>query len=197
MIRKFGHKVRRWEGPTEVAEMDDGEHASQFVLEWLDVVDDVSDDAGWAGVGLARRRRMFSARSASSTAAERVYAFRSGLRGTSLSMRLSALGVSAERGGLNRPGRRKRVAWCATTTRRCGPQDVPRQGVGPRSALVWTAPPCVSTGAGTWPGAISRGLPRAVPRAGGRGVRSRPLRLCWARRAFVGCAKRGRLLSWH
>lgn len=37
-----------------VAEIDDGDRPSAGVPDWLDVVDDVSDDESWAGVNLAR-----------------------------------------------------------------------------------------------------------------------------------------------
>jgi len=37
-----------------VAEIDDGDHPSQVVPDWLDVVGDVSQDEAWTGVRLAR-----------------------------------------------------------------------------------------------------------------------------------------------
>ena len=37
-----------------VAEIDDGDHPSQVVPDWLDVVRDVSQDEAWTGVRLAR-----------------------------------------------------------------------------------------------------------------------------------------------
>ncbi len=37
-----------------VAEIDDGEQPSEFVPDWLEVLDDVSDDESWTGVNLAR-----------------------------------------------------------------------------------------------------------------------------------------------
>lgn len=37
-----------------VAEIDDGEHPSQDVPEWLDVLEDVSDQERWTGAHLAR-----------------------------------------------------------------------------------------------------------------------------------------------
>ena len=37
-----------------IAEIDDGDQPSKFVPDWLDVVDDVSEDESWTGVNLAR-----------------------------------------------------------------------------------------------------------------------------------------------
>mgnify|MGYP001064891351 CR=1 FL=1 len=37
-----------------VAEIDDGEQPSDVVPEWLEVLEDVSDDEAWTGAGLAR-----------------------------------------------------------------------------------------------------------------------------------------------
>lgn len=39
---------------TLIAEIDDHDQPSGFVPEWLDVVDDVTSDEAWTGVGLAR-----------------------------------------------------------------------------------------------------------------------------------------------
>lgn len=38
-----------------VAEIDDGEHPSDVVPAWLDVVREVTEEEAWTGVGLARR----------------------------------------------------------------------------------------------------------------------------------------------
>jgi CYTH domain-containing protein len=37
-----------------VAEIDDGDHPSNIVPDWLDVLEDVSEDEAWTGAGLAR-----------------------------------------------------------------------------------------------------------------------------------------------
>ena len=42
------------EDGTLIAEIDDGDQPSKFVPDWLDVVDDVSEDESWTGVNLAR-----------------------------------------------------------------------------------------------------------------------------------------------
>jgi len=63
LLRKRRHIVRRdgllvaideLEDGTLIAEIDDRDQPSDFVPEWLDVVDDVSSDEAWTGVGLAR-----------------------------------------------------------------------------------------------------------------------------------------------
>ena len=63
LLRKRRHLVRRdgllvaideLEDGTLIAEIDDRDQPSDFVPEWLDVVDDVSSDEAWTGVGLAR-----------------------------------------------------------------------------------------------------------------------------------------------
>lgn len=40
---------------TLIAEIDDRDQPSEFIPDWLDVVDDVSDDESWTGVSLADR----------------------------------------------------------------------------------------------------------------------------------------------
>lgn len=42
------------EDGTLVAEIDDGDHHSDFVPDWLDVLEDVSSDESWTGVNLGR-----------------------------------------------------------------------------------------------------------------------------------------------
>jgi len=63
LLRKRRHIVRRdgllvaideHEDGTLIAEIDDRDQPSDFVPEWLEVVDDVSSDEAWTGVGLAR-----------------------------------------------------------------------------------------------------------------------------------------------
>ena len=63
LLRKRRHIVRRdgllvaideLEDGTLIAEIDDRDQPSDFVPEWLDVVDDVSSDEAWTGVSLAR-----------------------------------------------------------------------------------------------------------------------------------------------
>ena len=63
LLRKRRHIVRRdgllvaideHEDGTLIAEIDDRDQPSDFVPEWLDVVDDVSGDEAWTGVRLAR-----------------------------------------------------------------------------------------------------------------------------------------------
>ena len=63
LLRKSRHMIVRdglviavdeHEDGSLVAEMDDGEHPSTFVPDWLDVLRDVSDDEAWTGVRLAR-----------------------------------------------------------------------------------------------------------------------------------------------
>lgn len=63
LLRKRRHLVDRdglliavdeHEDGTLVAEIDDGDSPSKFVPEWLEVLDDVSDDEAWTGVRLAR-----------------------------------------------------------------------------------------------------------------------------------------------
>ena len=62
-LRKTRHVVRRdgllvaideHQDGTLVAEIDDGEQPSQHVPDWLDVLEDVSDDERWTGAYLAR-----------------------------------------------------------------------------------------------------------------------------------------------
>jgi CYTH domain-containing protein len=63
VLRKKRHMVDRdgWivaidehEDGTLIAEIDDRDRPSQFVPEWLDIVEDVSDDERWTGASLAR-----------------------------------------------------------------------------------------------------------------------------------------------
>jgi CYTH domain-containing protein len=63
VLRKRRHLVHRdgWvvavdehEDGTLVAEIDDGDHPSEGVPPWLDVVEDVTGDEGWTGARLAR-----------------------------------------------------------------------------------------------------------------------------------------------
>jgi hypothetical protein len=68
VTRKLSHKVRLAQGPAEVActnfyldgdgtlvaEIDDGEEPSDFVPDWLDILEDVSSDDAWTGARLAR-----------------------------------------------------------------------------------------------------------------------------------------------
>jgi hypothetical protein len=63
LLRKRRHLVNRdglsvavdeHEDGSLVAEIDDGDHPSPFVPDWLDVVHDVSKDEAWTGVRLAR-----------------------------------------------------------------------------------------------------------------------------------------------
>ena len=63
VLRKRRHLVHRdgmivavdeLEDGTLIAEIDDGDQPSTFVPEWLDVLDDVSDDEAWTGAMLAR-----------------------------------------------------------------------------------------------------------------------------------------------
>ena len=42
------------EDGTLIAEIDDGEQPSTFVPDWLDVVDNVTDDEAWTGARVAR-----------------------------------------------------------------------------------------------------------------------------------------------
>jgi CYTH domain-containing protein len=62
LLRKRRHMVRRdgllvavdeHEDGTLIAEIDDGDQPSEFVPDWLDVVDDVTDDEAWTGSRLA------------------------------------------------------------------------------------------------------------------------------------------------
>ncbi|HEX2894605.1 MAG TPA: hypothetical protein VHO29_11455 [Marmoricola sp.] len=62
-LRKRRHLVHRdglvvavdeHEDGTLVAEIDDGEHAAGVVPDWLNIVQDVSDDEAWTGAALAR-----------------------------------------------------------------------------------------------------------------------------------------------
>lgn len=62
LLRKRRHMVRRdgllvavdeHEDGTLIAEIDDGDQPSEFVPEWLDVVDDVTSDEAWTGAQLA------------------------------------------------------------------------------------------------------------------------------------------------
>lgn len=63
LLRKTRHLVHRdgvlvaideYEDGTLVAEIDDRDHPSTVVPEWLDVIDDVSADEAWTGARLAR-----------------------------------------------------------------------------------------------------------------------------------------------
>ena len=45
--------VDEHEGGTLIAEIDDGDHPSQLVPGWLDIVEDVSGDERWTGASLA------------------------------------------------------------------------------------------------------------------------------------------------
>jgi CYTH domain-containing protein len=63
VLRKRRHMVHRegllvaideLEDGTLIAEIDDGEHPSAYVPEWLDVLDDVTEDEAWTGAMLAR-----------------------------------------------------------------------------------------------------------------------------------------------
>lgn len=63
VLRKRRHLVHRdgslvaideHEDGTLIAEIDDGEQPSTFVPDWLDVLDDVTDDEAWTGARLAR-----------------------------------------------------------------------------------------------------------------------------------------------
>src|SRR5690606_23373767 len=63
LLRKRRHIVSRdgmlvaideHEDGTLIAEIDDRDHPSAFVPDWLDVVQDVSDDEAWTGVRFAR-----------------------------------------------------------------------------------------------------------------------------------------------
>ncbi|MGN6687868.1 MAG: hypothetical protein ACTHK1_10050 [Actinomycetales bacterium] len=63
LLRKRRHLVRRdgllvavdeHEDGTLIAEIDDGDHPSDRIPEWLDVVEDVTADEAWTGAGLAR-----------------------------------------------------------------------------------------------------------------------------------------------
>jgi CYTH domain-containing protein len=42
------------EDGTLIAEIDDRDQPSQFVPDWLDIVEDVSDDESWTGISLAQ-----------------------------------------------------------------------------------------------------------------------------------------------
>ena len=50
----LGYLVGLFGSAADVAEIDDGEHPSAFVPDWLDVVRDVSQDEAWTGARLAR-----------------------------------------------------------------------------------------------------------------------------------------------
>lgn len=63
LLRKRRHLVRRdgllvavdeHEDGTLIAEIDDGDHPSDLIPEWLDVVEDITADEAWTGAGLAR-----------------------------------------------------------------------------------------------------------------------------------------------
>ncbi|MGN6598362.1 MAG: hypothetical protein ACTHMW_03625 [Actinomycetes bacterium] len=63
LLRKRRHLVRRdgllvavdeHEDGTLIAEIDDGDHPSDRIPEWLDVGEDVTADEAWTGAGLAR-----------------------------------------------------------------------------------------------------------------------------------------------
>ena len=62
LLRKRRHMIHRdgllvavdeHEDGTLIAEIDDGDQPSDFVPEWLDVVDDVTGDEAWTGARLA------------------------------------------------------------------------------------------------------------------------------------------------
>ena len=62
LLRKRRHMIHRdgllvavdeHEDGTLIAEIDDGDQPSDFVPEWLDVVDDVTADEAWTGARLA------------------------------------------------------------------------------------------------------------------------------------------------
>jgi len=62
LLRKRRHVVHRdglcvavdeHEDGTLIAEIDDGDQHSEFVPDWLDVIDDVTDDEAWTGARLA------------------------------------------------------------------------------------------------------------------------------------------------
>ena len=62
LLRKRRHLIHRdgvlvvvdeHENGTLIAEIDDGDQPSEFVPEWLDVVDNVTDDEAWTGARLA------------------------------------------------------------------------------------------------------------------------------------------------
>jgi CYTH domain-containing protein len=62
LLRKRRHMIHRdgllvavdeHEDGTLIAEIDDGDQSSDFVPEWLDVVDDVTADEAWTGARLA------------------------------------------------------------------------------------------------------------------------------------------------
>lgn len=63
LLHKRRHMIQRdgllvavdeHEDGTLIAEIDDGDQPSDFVPEWLDVVDDVTADEAWTGARLAR-----------------------------------------------------------------------------------------------------------------------------------------------
>ena len=63
LLRKRRHLVRRdgllvavdeLEDGTLIAEIDDHDQPSDFLPEWLDVLDDVTSDEAWTGSQLAR-----------------------------------------------------------------------------------------------------------------------------------------------
>ncbi len=63
LLRKRRHLIHRdgfsvavdeHEDGTLIAEIDDGDQPSEFVPDWLDVVDNVTDDEAWTGAGLAQ-----------------------------------------------------------------------------------------------------------------------------------------------
>ena len=63
LLRKRRHMIHRdglvvavdeHEDGTLIAEIDDGDQASDVIPEWLDVVDDVTADEAWTGARLAR-----------------------------------------------------------------------------------------------------------------------------------------------
>lgn len=62
LLRKRRHMIHRdglrvavdeHEDGTLIAEIDDGDQPSEFVPDWLDVVDNVTDDEAWTGARLA------------------------------------------------------------------------------------------------------------------------------------------------
>jgi CYTH domain-containing protein len=63
LVRKRRHMIDRdglgvvvdeYGDGTLIAEIDDGDHQSKVVPDWLEVVEDVSDDENWTGVAFAR-----------------------------------------------------------------------------------------------------------------------------------------------
>jgi len=63
ILRKKRHMLHRdglivavdeHEDGTLVAEIDDGDRPSQFIPDWLDIIEDVTEDERWTGASLAR-----------------------------------------------------------------------------------------------------------------------------------------------